>query len=36
MKGYPTKYGYLGLTKSGWILFATENEYKEYMKETDV
>lgn len=30
MKGYPTKNGYMGLTASGWMLFATESEYIEW------
>lgn len=34
-KGYTVGYGYMGYVKSlgGYILFATENEYLEYVKE---
>lgn len=33
MKGYTTSYGYMGLVNGTYILFATEQEYKEYMEE---
>lgn len=33
MKGYTTSYGYMGLVDGIYILFATEQEYKEYMEE---
>lgn len=29
--GYYTSYGYMGLVGDGWILFATESEYYEYL-----
>lgn len=32
-KGYPTSYGYKGLVGKIYILFATEEEYLEYLKE---
>ncbi len=31
MKGYLTKVGYMGLVCGAWILFATEQEYYEYL-----
>lgn len=31
MEGYYTDYGYMGLTPSGWMLFASDAEYWEYM-----
>ena len=33
MKGYPTANGYMGLVEGRYILFASENDYKEYMEE---
>lgn len=33
MMGYYTSYGYMGLVKDSWMLFATEDEYYEYLKE---
>lgn len=34
MKGYPTQTGYMGyIPGHGYILFATENDYKEYLEE---
>lgn len=33
MKGYTTSYGYMGYVNGTYILFATEQEYKEYMEE---
>lgn len=35
LKGFLTAYGYVGFTKHGRILFATENEYIEYMMENN-
>lgn len=35
MKGYYTNYGYMGLVDGNWILFATEAEYYEYLKEVE-
>lgn len=35
MDGYYTSYGYMGLVGEGMILFATEEEYCEYIKEID-
>lgn len=34
MKGYMISYGYMGLVGEQWVLFATETEYREYIKET--
>jgi hypothetical protein len=31
LKGYPVPSGYMGLTENGWMLFETEEAYKEYM-----
>jgi hypothetical protein len=33
MKGYIISYGYMGLVGKTWMLFATETEYQEYIKE---
>lgn len=34
MKGYPTAQGYMGhIPDKGYVLFSTEEEYKEYFKE---
>ena len=33
MTGYYTDYGYFGLVGKRWILFATEDEYYEYITE---
>ena len=33
MKGYYTQTGYMGYVKDKYILFASENEYIEFMKE---
>ena len=35
MYGYSIPSGYKGLVNGRWMLFATENEYYEYLKETD-
>lgn len=35
LKGYYTHYGYMGFTKNGRMLFATESEYIEYMRESE-
>lgn len=35
MEGYMTGYGYMGLVDERWILFATEDEYYEYILETE-
>lgn len=32
MKGYPIPSGYMGYVNGRWILFATEDEYVEYLK----
>lgn len=32
MKGYPSPSGYMGYVNGRWILFATEDEYVEYLK----
>lgn len=34
--GYIVNYGYFGLVNGGYILFATEDEYHEYLKERDL
>lgn len=31
--GYHTSYGYRGLVKGKWMLFSTEAEYEEYIKD---
>lgn len=33
MKGYTVMDGYMGYTGSGYMLFASEKDYKEYMEE---
>lgn len=33
MRGYLTKQGYMGLVGTKWMLFATEEEYREYMED---
>lgn len=33
MYGYYTSFGYMGIVDGVWILFATEEEYYEYLKE---
>jgi hypothetical protein len=33
MKGYYTASGYMGLVEGRYILFASEQEYREYMEE---
>ncbi len=33
MKGYNTNNGYMGYVNGKYILFASENEYFEYMEE---
>ena len=33
MCGYLTSFGYKGLVNGEWILFATEAEYHEYLRE---
>lgn len=33
MDGYFTSYGYMGRVGSSWMLFATESEYYDYLKE---
>lgn len=35
MAGYLTSYGYMGLVAGQWILFATENEYYEYLNDKE-
>lgn len=32
MKGYPIPSGYMGYVNGRWMLFATEDEYVEYLK----
>lgn len=34
MEGYFTSYGYMGLVRGEWMLFATEFEYYEYLKDS--
>ncbi len=33
--GYLIPYGFKGLVDGRWMLFATESEYHEYLKEED-
>lgn len=33
MYGYTVSCGYMGLVDGRWMLFATENEYREYLEE---
>lgn len=33
MQGYHTSYGYKGYVRGRWMLFATEDEYIEYMED---
>lgn len=33
MKGYPTSMGYMGLVNGAYILFASEEEYREYLED---
>ncbi len=33
MKGYTTASGYMGYVDGSYILFASEEEYKEYMED---
>jgi len=33
MTGYYTDYGYMGMVDGIWMLFSTEDEYYEYLKE---
>lgn len=33
MKGYHTQCGYMGLVNGSYLLFASEEEYREYMEE---
>lgn len=35
MYGYFTPSGYKGLVNGKWMLFSTEAEYHEYMRETE-
>ena len=35
MKGYYVSCGYMGLVDNEWILFATEEEYHEYLRDHD-
>ena len=35
MKGYYTQTGYMGYVEDKYILFASESEYYEYIKERD-
>lgn len=35
MKGYWTTYGYLGYVNRRWILFANDQECREYLEECD-
>ena len=35
VKGYYVSTGYMGYVKGKYILFASESEYYEYMKESD-
>lgn len=33
MKGYNTANGFMGLVDGGYMLFASEEDYREYMEE---
>lgn len=33
MKGYNVREGYMGLVEGNYILFASEEEYREYMED---
>ena len=33
MKGYSTGYGYMGYIDGSYVMFASEDEYREYMEE---
>ena len=33
MKGYHTEQGYMGYVKGGYLLFASEADYREFMEE---
>ena len=35
MKGYYVPYGYVGFVDGKRMIFATEEEYKEYLEESD-
>lgn len=35
MHGYPISCGYKGLVDGKWMLFATESEYHEYVREME-
>ena len=35
MQGYYVSYGYKGFVNGRWMLFATEDEYVEYVRETE-
>ena len=32
LKGYPVPSGYMGFIGNGYMLFASEDDYKEYMR----
>lgn len=32
MKGYPVPDGFMGLVDGRWMLFATESDYREYIR----
>ena len=34
MKGYITANGYMGFVEGNYMLFASEEDYREYMEET--
>lgn len=35
MKGYSIGYGYMGFVRGRYILFASEADYEEYMRDED-
>lgn len=35
MKGYVTPFGYMGFVNDRWMLFATQQEYLEYVRKED-
>ncbi len=35
MKGYNSSYGYMGLVNGRYMLFASEADYEDYMRDQD-
>lgn len=36
MRGYVTSFGYMGLVVDKWMLFSSESEYYEYLRENEI